>query len=109
MGVAHDLRNPLSALGAAAGIIAPSRPLPPAAQIHSVGEVVGRQVKRLNAMIEDLLDATRIEAGRLDLRMEVRDARELVREAVEVYGRSSPRHDFESIDADSDEPLFVHC
>lgn len=108
-GVAHDLRNPLSALGAAAGIIAPSRPLPPAAQIHNVGEVVGRQVKRLNAMIEDLLDATRIEAGRLDLRMEVRDARGLVREAVELYGRSSPRHEFELIDADADEPLFVHC
>lgn len=108
-GVAHDLRNPLSALGAAAGIIAPSRPLPSAAQIHSVGEVIGRQVKRLNAMIEDLLDATRIEAGRLDLRLEVRDARELVRDAVELYGGSSPRHDFVLIDADPDEPLFVHC
>lgn len=107
-GVAHDLRNPLSALGAAAGILSPNRPLPPPARIHNVGEVVGRQVKRLNTMIEDFLDATRIEAGRLELRLEVRDVRELVRDAVELYGRISPRHEVALIDEGGDDALFVH-
>lgn len=107
-GVAHDLRNPLSALGAAAGILSPNRPLPPPARIHNVGEVVGRQVKRLNAMIEDFLDATRIEAGRLELRLEVRDLRELARDAVELYGKASPRHELTLINECGEEPLFVH-
>lgn len=106
--VAHDLRNPLSALGAAAGVIAPHRPLPPPDRVHHIGEVVSRQVKRMNTMVEDLLDATRIEAGRLELRLEVRDARELVRDAAGLYGKLSPSHEVVVSDV-GDEPRFVHC
>jgi signal transduction histidine kinase len=43
-------------------------------------------------MIADLLDTTRIEAGRLELRLQVADARELVRGVAELFAATSPDH-----------------
>ena len=68
----HELRTPLSTLtlqlhmllgpAAAEGL--------PAPQLRSRLEVADRQVKRLNQLIDLLLDVTRIRAGKLDLRLE---------------------------------------
>ncbi len=41
-----------------------------------------RQVSRLDRLVNDLLDVSRIRAGKLDLRLEVADLNEIVREVV---------------------------
>lgn len=82
-GVAHELRNPLSALKLSTALTGRA-PLTPE-RVERTLALVGRQVERLDRMVGDLLDATRIEAGKLELRPEVRDARELAREVVELY------------------------
>ncbi|MFP2910566.1 ATP-binding protein [Pyxidicoccus sp. 3LFB2] len=91
-GVAHELRNPLSALklstalpGRGGAALTPER-------MERTLSLVGRQVERLDRMVGDLLDSTRIEAGKLDLRPEVRDARELAREVVELYRSGDSGH-----------------
>jgi signal transduction histidine kinase len=105
--VAHDLRNPLSALGAAVSLLGPGRPLPPEERIHGIATLAGRQVARLDRMIGDLLDVARIEAGRLELRLEERDLREMASQVLELFRPSAPGHDLVLVQPE--EPLIVRC
>jgi PAS domain S-box-containing protein len=81
--VAHDLRNPLNAIGIHARLrIGPLPAASPEAQRRLDGLL--RSVKRMDRMIEDLLDVARIEAGRLSLRLESLPAASLVADAGEA-------------------------
>lgn len=91
-GVAHDLRNPLSALKLSAEVVRPDRPLPPEEKVRERFALVSRQVERITRMVEDLLDTARIEAGRLELRLEEQDLRGLLRDAVALHEGMSPAH-----------------
>jgi signal transduction histidine kinase len=92
-GVAHDLQNPLSALKLNADVVRPDRPLPPEEKVRERFALVARQVERLRRMVEDLLDTARIEAGRLELRMEEQDLLGLLRDAVALHEGTSPAHE----------------
>jgi signal transduction histidine kinase len=88
-GVAHDLRTPLSALKLgiqaleeAQGDAAPRRTL----------AMLERQVDHLSRMANDLLDATRIEAGRLEMQVQEFDLRPLVKETAPLHAPAAPRH-----------------
>ncbi len=92
-GVAHDLRNPLTALSIGLARAAPKdRPLPPEEKLRATLEVVRRQVHRLDRMVTDLLDAAHLESGRLEIRKELRDGRELVRDVCELFKETTSRH-----------------
>jgi len=86
--VAHDLRTPLTALRVSAALGASDDLLPSPDQVRKTLGIVGRQVENLDRMVGDLLDATRIEAGHLELCWQERDARSLVQESVELYADS---------------------
>lgn len=93
-GVAHDLRNPLSALKlGAASAVRPDKPLPPEEKVRERFALVVRQAERIEQMVGDLLDTARIEAGNLELRPREQDLRELVREAVQLHQDLSPAHE----------------
>ena len=104
-GVAHDLRNPLSALKMSAALIAPGREASPE-RIEKMLALVRRQVARLDRMVGDLLDATRIEAGKLELQLEERDARELARAVVELYQATGASHELSLSLPGTAVPLF---
>lgn len=106
-GVAHDLRNPLAALKMSSVFVDPARPPRSEQDTRRALEVIHRQVGRLERMVDDLLDAARIEAGQLSLALEERDLRDSVREVVELFRDTSKRHDL-TIDV-PDEPLLVRC
>ncbi|MFP2926411.1 ATP-binding protein [Pyxidicoccus sp. 3LG] len=91
-GVAHELRNPLSALKLSTALSGRSRASLTPERMERTLALVGRQVERLDRMVGDLLDSTRIEAGKLELRLEVRDARDLAREVVELYRSGESDH-----------------
>ena len=64
--VAHDLRNPLGTVMLQATLLRQLEPqLGPRAA--KVGEVVERASKRMNRLIQDLLDTTRMETGSLPI------------------------------------------
>jgi signal transduction histidine kinase len=87
-GIAHDLRNPISALKLSwQSLLRQPTPIPPP-QL----ERLDRQLDRLARMVGDLLDSVRIEAGQLELALEDFDLRESAREMVELYAPSSPIH-----------------
>ncbi len=106
-GVAHDLRNPLSALKMSTAIVDPSKADVSPERVQKMVTLVRRQVARLDRMVGDLLDASRIEAGKLELKFEERDARELARGVVELYQATGSSH--ELILSLPDSPVLLFC
>jgi signal transduction histidine kinase len=106
-GVAHDLRNPLSALKMSTALADPGRSDASPERIQKMLVLVGRQVARLDRMVGDLLDSTRIEAGRLELQLEERDARELAHAVVELYQATGPSHELSLSVPES--PVLLRC
>lgn len=106
-GVAHDLRNPLSALKMSTALADPDRADASPERLQKMLALMRRQVARLDRMVGDLLDATRIEAGKLELQLEERDARELARGVVELYEATGPSH--ELILSLPDAPVLLRC
>jgi signal transduction histidine kinase len=105
--VAHDLRNPIGALKMSTAIVDPARPLPQENRVREIMTVVRRQIDHLNRMIEDLLDASRIESGNLELRPQEIDAREIARDAFELFRNVSSVHQLSIQVPDTAVP--VHC
>ncbi len=108
-GVAHDLRNPLSGMRITIDVL---RELDPSIEAHTQGGralgVLDRNIERLTRMVDDLLDAARVEAGELALRFEeAHDLRDCARAAVELYRATTDKHDLRLIVPD--EPVLVRA
>jgi PAS domain S-box-containing protein len=80
--LAHELRNPLAPIRQAAGI-AKSPKADAARQAWALG-VIERQVSHMALLLDDLLDVSRISRGRLELRLQAVDLRQVVDAAVET-------------------------
>lgn len=106
-GVAHDLRNPLAALKMSTALVDPSRPDASPERIQRMLVLVRRQVARLDRMVGDLLDSTRIEAGKLELQLEERDMRELAHAVVELYQATGPSHELSLSVPEA--PVLLRC
>jgi PAS domain S-box-containing protein len=78
--LAHELRNPLAPLRNGLSLL--ERGLPE--DRKRAIEMMGRQLRHMVRLIDDLLDASRISQGRLELRMERFDLCPVLRQAVEV-------------------------
>lgn len=89
-GVAHDLRNPITALRAAAQLS--ERKAETEDQRQQATRVL-RQVDRMNRLVGDLLEVSRIEAGRFELRPTPGDLRDVVHDTCVLYDESSEIHD----------------
>jgi two-component system sensor histidine kinase KdpD len=83
--VSHDLRTPLASIRAAAGsLMDPDLPLDERARRERAASIDG-QAERLNRLVTNLLDMSRIEAGDLHARLEVFPLEDLVRATVERF------------------------
>jgi signal transduction histidine kinase len=88
-GVAHDLKSPLSTLKTGLYALEYEQ-----AELRRgrTRAVLDRQVDLLSRMVDDLLDATRIEAGQLELRRTEFDLRALINDVVRLYAPTAPDH-----------------
>lgn len=89
-GVAHDLRNPLAAIKMSLNEI--SRTTNLNQEMHSILKMVIQEVEAMGHIINDLLDATRIEAGQFELDLQMCDLRGIAQQAFELFRTSSDRH-----------------
>jgi len=79
--LAHELRNPLAPIAAAAEVL----------QFHALDEkltkrtsqIIGRQVKHMTALVNDLLDVSRVTRGLVTIGKEPLDLKSVVYSAVE--------------------------
>jgi len=81
--LSHELRNPLAALAAASHVLRIADPLQPAAA--EARGVIGRQTKHMSRMIEDLLDVSRLIAGKVHLRLETFDLAALAESTLAAW------------------------
>jgi PAS domain S-box-containing protein len=77
----HELRNPLAPIRNSIYLL--ERVPPDGPQALRAKEVVRRQTEHLTRLVDDLLDVTRISRGRIELRREVVDLRNVVRRTCE--------------------------
>ena len=80
--VSHDLRNPLNAILLSAGILAADPELQENARRRA--KAIDRAARAQAQLIEDLLDVSRIEGGRLRLDVQATDLAQVVKAAVET-------------------------
>jgi len=88
--VAHDLRNPLSLIGASNQFLLEESLTPERRELLLKTNV--RAVHRMNRLIGDLLDATRLEAGHLKLACRDIDARDVVHQVIESCRAAADQH-----------------
>ncbi len=86
--VSHDLRTPLSAIKASATVLLQQDVALDAAARYDLLSTINEESDRLNRLVSNLLDMSRIEAGALQLQCDWCDLDELIRAVVH---RLSPR------------------
>jgi two-component system phosphate regulon sensor histidine kinase PhoR len=80
--VSHELRTPLTSIRALVETLEGGMVVEEEMARDFLGRIVG-EVNRLNALVEDLLDFARLEAGRSPLQLETVDLGEVVRAGAE--------------------------
>jgi len=79
--LAHELRNPLAPIGAAAQLLQLVKL--DEDRVRSTSAVIGRQVKHMTGLIDDLLDVSRVTRGLINLDTVPLDIQYVINEAVE--------------------------
>jgi two-component system sensor histidine kinase KdpD len=79
--VSHDLRTPLAAItGAASSLL--QAPAPQAAERRELAETIYEEAERLNRLVANLLDMTKLESGTVPLKREWHSVEEVVGSAL---------------------------
>ena len=76
--VAHDLRNPLQVISIDASALRRN----PEPEAKSIGDDISAAVRRMNRLIQDLLDVTRIETGKLTVKPSRCPVSELIEDTI---------------------------
>jgi sigma-B regulation protein RsbU (phosphoserine phosphatase) len=79
--VSHELRTPLTAIRSLSESLLEGDDIPRERQVQFL-EIITRESQRLSRMINQLLDLSRIEAGKMEWRVEALDLGQVVAEAV---------------------------
>lgn len=89
--ISHDLRAPLNAIMGYAELL--QMKLSPGEMEREAkhAEAIARSARQMNAMIQDLLESTRLESGGLELRRKPTDLPRLVAEAIQGVGSPAAR------------------
>jgi signal transduction histidine kinase len=77
--VAHELRQPLSAMTTAVAVVEHNSS--PGATAHAI-DVMGRQLRHMSRMVDDLLDAARLSTGKVSVIPHRLDIREVMTDAA---------------------------
>ncbi|MDH3398555.1 MAG: HAMP domain-containing histidine kinase, partial [Acidimicrobiia bacterium] len=89
--VAHDLRNPIAGIQMSAELLAdPKAPLDDNERNAFLSDI-NRQAAYMVELIDDLLDVTKIESGRLDLHWEAIDLGEFLEDTVRRHANLAAR------------------
>jgi len=79
--LAHELRNPLAPISAAAEML--QMPGADAQRVQHASAVIGRQVRHITGLIDDLLDVSRVTRGMIPLTPDTTDMQRVVADAIE--------------------------
>lgn len=80
--LAHELRNPLAPIRSAVDLLQQASPTP--ADIFRARDVIGRQLRHLSQLVDELLDISRFNQGKITLRQDLVELRSALNTAVET-------------------------
>jgi len=103
--VSHELRTPLNALRSWAWVLRQNQL--GVDKIATVAAAIERSVGAQARIIDDLLDVSRIMAGKMSLRLEPLDLRPMVQAAVEAFGTTADGQGVQLARAIDGEPIMV--
>ena len=92
--VSHELRTPLAAISSVASGLRTSGELNAAQQSLTVE--LDEATRRLNRLVRNLLDLSRLEAGHLRTNSDWHDLRDLLRAVLQNLGRALDRHELKT-------------
>jgi len=92
--VSHELRTPLAAISSVASGLRAAGELNSAQQSLTVE--LDEATRRLNRLVRNLLDLSRLEAGHLRLNADWHDLRDLLRSALQILGGALGRHELKT-------------
>ncbi len=104
--LAHELRNPLAPIRNAVEIL--NMTAPGAPPVQRARDTIGRQVKHMARLVDDLLDASRIARGKILLHKQRCDLATIVRQTAEDYRPTLEGRGLALEVAVPDHPLRVH-
>ncbi|NEX61952.1 PAS domain-containing hybrid sensor histidine kinase/response regulator [Noviherbaspirillum galbum] len=79
--LAHELRNPLAPIGAAAELLQMVKL--DEASVRQTSQIIGRQVEHITGLVNDLLDVSRVTRGRVELDLAPLNISHVLTDAVE--------------------------
>jgi PAS domain S-box-containing protein len=79
--LAHELRNPLAPISAAAELLQTAKL--DEERVRRTSQVIGRQVRHMTSLVDDLLDVSRVTSGLVELDNAPLDLKQIVADAVE--------------------------
>jgi PAS domain S-box-containing protein len=82
--VSHELRTPLTSIKGFTDFILDNDAGPIGDEVRAYLEIVKYNADRLTTLINDILDITRIEAGRVELRRSVQSIRAIIEDVVQT-------------------------
>ena len=94
--VSHELQTPVAIIKSYAATLAREDASWPAETIQRVSRNIEEECDRLTRLISDLLDLSRIQAGRVAMRVGSVDLPQLVAEVIDQLAPRSPRHSLRS-------------
>lgn len=102
-GVSHDLKTPLTAIKSSIGIVLANEPPETPEPLHRMLVNVDVAADRMASMVEDLLEMARLQAGRIDLKLDRCHLRELaLRAASAVEPLATSRNQRVELDLPAD-------
>ena len=102
--VSHELKTPLALIRLFAETLELGR-VPSEEKAHQYYRVINKESHRLTQLINNILDFSRIEAGRKEYRFAPTDVARVVREVIESYRFQIEQQGFElKVDVDEDLP-----
>jgi signal transduction histidine kinase len=89
----HELKSPITFMKASIQILERfAKNTPETIKIHPFIVNSGKQIERLNHLVQELLDVTKIQSGKLSLNKQAFPLAELVTEAIEVKKQNHTHH-----------------
>ncbi|MDB5059057.1 MAG: Two-component hybrid sensor and regulator [Chloroflexi bacterium] len=82
--VSHDLRTPLAAIVASIGVVLANEPPEMPAPLHRMLENSEQAAERMTGLVDNLLELTRVQAGRIQLLRAPHDLRELAQQMADA-------------------------
>lgn len=95
--ISHELKTPVTSIALSAEGLKDEKIMNDKEAKEFIIDDISKGAERLNRIITNLLDMTRIESGRLKLNLQWHDLNDLISYSISKYSKELGEHDFEKV------------